>query len=71
MTSGCPWPGAPRRAHDLVDGRRTYDELMEQAELLSAAVKSAAVATASPPAPDQDALDALCASLVEQVHAAA
>lgn len=50
-------------------GAWSYDELVERAEALGAAVEAAASGTALPEAPDEAALDALCAEIVEQVLA--
>lgn len=49
------------------DGVRSYEALAEEADALSAAVEAAAKTTALPAEPDERALDALCASLVDQV----
>jgi uncharacterized protein len=49
-------------------GRMSYDELVLHAEELSEEVKSAAETSPLPEAPDEDALDALCVSIVEEVR---
>lgn len=52
------------------DGIWSYDELMVQAEALSARSQEAARASALPDAPDEEALETLCVSLIEEVLAA-
>ncbi len=52
------------------DGAWSYDELMEQAEALSAKVKAAARTSALPAVSDEAALNTLCAEVVEAVHGA-
>jgi hypothetical protein len=49
-------------------GRMSYDDLVDHAERLSDDVKRAAEASPLPEAPDEDALDALCVSIVEEVR---
>lgn len=51
------------------DGRWTYDELVEQAEALRDRIAEAKPRSALPDAPDDAALDAACAALVEDVLA--
>jgi predicted nucleotidyltransferase len=48
-------------------GRFSYDELVACAEDLGDRVREAAARSPLPEAPDEDALDALCASIVEEV----
>jgi hypothetical protein len=50
-------------------GALSYDELMAQAEALHERVLAAAATTALPKAPDEDALDALCQQVIEEVLA--
>lgn len=50
------------------DGAWSYDELVAQSDALSARVSAAREASKLPEAPDEDALDALCAHLVEEVN---
>lgn len=49
------------------DGAWTYDELIERAEALAARVTAAARTSTLPKEPDEAALDALCAELIEEV----
>ena len=51
------------------DGIWSYDELMVQAEALSARSKAAAQGSSLPEAPDEETLEALCVSLIEEVLA--
>ncbi|MEZ4475267.1 MAG: hypothetical protein R3F60_31630 [bacterium] len=51
------------------DGALTHDALLAEAERLGAAVRAAEATSPLPVAPDFDGLDALCASLVEEVLA--
>lgn len=49
------------------DGAWSYDELMEQCEQLDKQIGSAAKQSTLPDDPDEDALEALCTSIVEEV----
>ncbi|MEZ4336904.1 MAG: nucleotidyltransferase domain-containing protein [Sandaracinaceae bacterium] len=51
------------------DGRWSYDELLEQAERLRARIAEAKPRSLLPEAPDDEALDAACAAIVEEVLA--
>lgn len=49
------------------DGALDYEALAAEADALSAAIEAASATTALPDAPDEAALDALCASIVDDV----
>ncbi len=48
------------------DGALTYDALLERCETQAEAIRSAAATSPLPGAPDEDALDALCMTLIEE-----
>jgi hypothetical protein len=61
--------GRPDREELLAvrDGAWSYDELIEQCDKLEAGIQAAAQQSRLPEEPDQQTLDQLCVSIVEEV----